>query len=188
MVKVLEAYIQRSGFRPGEQHTVHSRKRFRLVPGPAPVPNAPQVDPNLWIVHYGPADKQDRIHVQMVSVSPQMQQMINYRQQLFQMGQIVKKEFMLSDRVNWPQLPLPGRGQSMYAPPMPPRHIPPTMAYPRTRVRWLAHPSAGVDMDRHRELIRTRWQEASCTTWKALSMTRRMCLVATFSTTLPHAR
>lgn len=66
----------------------------------------------------------------MVSVSPQMQQVINYRQQLFQMGQIVKKEFMLSDRVNWPQLPLPGRGQSMYAPPMPPRHIPPTMAYP----------------------------------------------------------
>ncbi|KAL0474302.1 hypothetical protein QR685DRAFT_549097 [Neurospora intermedia] len=127
---VLEAYIQRSGFRPGEQHTIHSRKRFRLVPGPAPVPNAPQVDPNLWIVHYGPADKQDRIHVQMVSVSPQMQQVINYRQQLFQMGQIVKKEFMLSDRVNWPQLPLPGRGQSMYAPPMPPRHIPPTMAYP----------------------------------------------------------
>lgn len=96
------------------------------------MPNAPQpqVDPNLWIVHYGPADKQDRIHVQMVSVSPQMQQVINYRQQLFQMGQIVKKEFMLSDRVNWPQLPLPGRGQSMYAPPMPPRHIPPTMAYP----------------------------------------------------------
>jgi hypothetical protein len=59
-----------------------------------------------------------------------MQQVLSFRQHLFQMGQIVRKEFMLSDRVNWPQIPFPQRGQSMYAPAMPPRHVPQAMAYP----------------------------------------------------------
>ncbi|KAK3330165.1 hypothetical protein B0H66DRAFT_527532 [Apodospora peruviana] len=127
---ILEVFYQRSGFRLGDQFAIHSRRRFRLSPPQVPVANLPQVDPNLWIVHYGPSEKQDRIQVNMVSITPQMQQSINFRQHLSQMGQIVRKEFMLSDRVNWPQIPLPGRGQSLYAAPMPPRNVPQNLAYP----------------------------------------------------------
>lgn len=90
----------------------------------------PQVDPNLWIVHYGPAEKTDRLPVNAIGIPPPMQPVLSFRQHLFQMGQIVRKEFMLSDRVNWPQIPFPQRGQSMYAPPMQQRHVPQGMAYP----------------------------------------------------------
>ncbi|KAL2021452.1 hypothetical protein VTK56DRAFT_7205 [Thermocarpiscus australiensis] len=126
---VLEIYFQRAGYRIGEQFALHSRRRFRLCPQ-LPVPNLPQVDPNLWIVHYGPAEKNDRLPVSAIGIPPPMQPILSFRQHLFQMGQIVRKEFMLSDRVNWPQIPFPQRGQSMYAPPMPQRPIPQTMAYP----------------------------------------------------------
>ncbi|KAL2199843.1 hypothetical protein P885DRAFT_29203 [Corynascus similis CBS 632.67] len=127
---VLEIYFQRTGYRMGEQFAIHSRRRFRLCPPQVPIPNLPQVDPNLWIVHYGPAEKTDRLPVNAIGIPPPMQPILSFRSHLFQMGQIVRKEFMLSDRVNWPQIPFPQRGQSMYAPPMPQRHVPQTMAYP----------------------------------------------------------
>ncbi len=114
----------------GEQFAIHSRRRFRLCPPQAPIPNLPQVDPNLWIVHYGPAEKSDRLPANAIGVPPPLQPVLGFRQHLFQMGQIVRKEFMLSDRVNWPQIPFPQRGQSMYAPPMQQRHVPQAMAYP----------------------------------------------------------
>src|SRR5689334_7909846 len=129
--QVLEIYFQRTGYRMGEQFAIHSRRRFRLCPQTqAPIQNLPQVDPNLWIVHYGPAEKNDRLPVNAIGIPPPMQPVLSFRQHLFQMGQIVRKEFMLSDRVNWPQIPFPQRGQSMYAPPMPQRHVPQAMAYP----------------------------------------------------------
>ncbi|KAK4208796.1 SWI/SNF and RSC complexes subunit ssr4 [Rhypophila decipiens] len=127
---VLEIYYQKAGFRMGEQIAAHSRRRFRLAPPQVPIPNMPQVDPNLWIVHYGPSEKQDRIPVNQIQIPPPMSQILNFRQYLSQMGQIVRKEFMLSDRVNWPKIPLPGRGQSLYAAPMPSRNVPQNMAYP----------------------------------------------------------
>lgn len=127
---MLEIYFQRTGYRMGEQFAMHSRRRFRLCPPQAPIPNLPQVDPNLWIVHYGPADKTDRLPVNAIGIPPPMQPILSFRQHLFQMGQIARKEFMLSDRVNWPQIPFPQRGQSMYAPPMQQRHVPQAMAYP----------------------------------------------------------
>ncbi|KAK1757441.1 SWI/SNF and RSC complexes subunit ssr4 [Echria macrotheca] len=129
---ILEIYHQRCGYRIGDQFATHSRRRFRLLPGPgvAQMPNIPQVDPNLWIVHYGPSEKNDRLPVNMIPPPPPMQHIMNVRQQLFSMGQIVRKEFMLSDRVNWPQMPLPMRGQAMYAPPMPTRNMPQGIAYP----------------------------------------------------------
>ena len=108
---------------------MHSRRRFRLVPS-VQAGNIPQVDPNLWIVHYGPAEQNDRLPINMLPVSTMMHQIMNVRQQLFQMGQIARKEFMLSDRINWPHIPLPGRGQSVYPPPMPNRSVPQAMAYP----------------------------------------------------------
>ena len=114
----------------GEPAAVHSRRRFRLMPLQSAMPNTPPVDPNLWIVHYGPAEKSDRLPVHMIPVTPQMQQTLSFRQQLLSMGQIVRKEFMLSDRINWPHINLPGRGNSMYAPPVSVRGVPQTMAYP----------------------------------------------------------
>ncbi|KAK5658722.1 hypothetical protein OQA88_1531 [Cercophora sp. LCS_1] len=135
---VLEVFFQKSGYRMGEQVTAHSRRRFRLAPSSQqPLPNMPQVDPNLWIVHYGPSEKNDRIPVNMLQIPPMVQHTVAVRQQLFQMGQIARKEFMLSDRVNWPQILLPARGQSIYAPPMPTRNVPQTMAYP-------SHPGQAV--------------------------------------------
>ncbi|KAK3310436.1 uncharacterized protein B0T15DRAFT_518526 [Chaetomium strumarium] len=127
---ILDIHFQRTGYRMGEQIAIHSRRRFRLCPSQAHAPNIPQVDPNLWIIHYGPAEKNDRVPVNHIGIPPMMQPILGFRQHLFQMGQIVRKEFMLSDRVNWPQIPFPQRGQSMYAPPMPQRHVPQTMAYP----------------------------------------------------------
>ncbi|KAM7209344.1 SWI/SNF and RSC complexes subunit ssr4 [Naviculisporaceae sp. PSN 640] len=126
----LDIYYQKAGFRMGEPVAAHSRRRFRLSPPQVPIPNMPQVDPNLWIVHYGPSEKQDMIPVNQIAIPPPMQQILNFRQYLSQMGQIKRKDFMLSDRVNWPKIPLPGRGQSLYAAPMPPRNVPQNMAYP----------------------------------------------------------
>ncbi|KAL1883146.1 hypothetical protein VTK73DRAFT_9513 [Phialemonium thermophilum] len=129
---VLEIFFQRCGYRIGEPAAVHSRRRFRLTAPQGAAPNAPppQVDPSLWIVHYGPAEKNDRLPVHMIQITPHMQQILNFRQQLLSFGQIVRKEFMLSDRVNWPHIPLPGRGNSMYAPPINVRGVPQAMAYP----------------------------------------------------------
>lgn len=74
----------------------------------------------------------------MIPMTPQLQQNMAVRQQLLSMGAIVRKEFMLSDRVNWPQIPLPGRGNSLYAPPINSRGVPQTMAYPPQ-----GHPGVG---------------------------------------------
>ncbi|KAK4190484.1 SWI/SNF and RSC complexes subunit ssr4 [Podospora australis] len=131
---IMEIFYQKCGWRTGETYALHSRRRFRLahqqVPGSAMGQNVPQIDPNLWIVHYGPSEKQDRFPITSMQITPQINNVMQQRQHLFQLGQIVRKEFMLSDRVNWPQIPFPQRGQSMYVPPMPPRAVPQTMAYP----------------------------------------------------------
>lgn len=111
---------------------MHSRRRFRLLPPKGPNPNTPQVDPNLWIVHYGPAENNDCVPINVIPFNPVTQHMINSRAQVQRAGQIARKEFMLSDRVNWPQIPLPreGRSQPMYAPPPNARGVPQQMAYP----------------------------------------------------------
>lgn len=121
----------------GEPYVTHSRRRCRLVSMQGAAPN-PVPDPSLWIVHYGTADKADRIPTNTIPVTPPVQQSIAARQQLLSMGQIVRKEFVLSDRVNWPQIPFPGRGNPMYAPPANARSLPQTMAYPPQ-----GHPGVG---------------------------------------------
>lgn len=140
--QVLEVYYNKMGFRPGDQVVLHSRRRCRLVAMHGAAPNPPP-DPSLWIVHYGPADKVDQIPTSAIQVTPQLQQMLQVRRQLLQMGQIARKEFMLSDRVNWPQIPFPGRGNPMYAPPANVRNLPPTMAYPPA-----SHPGAAPNSKR----------------------------------------
>lgn len=127
---MIEIYYQPAGFRPNEQFSTHSRRRFRLVPGQPQAADNQSIDPNLWIVHYGSAEKAQWLPTNTIPISPQNQHMLQVRSQLFQMGQIMRKEFILSDRRNWPEIPLPARGQSIYAPPMPTRNVPQAMAYP----------------------------------------------------------
>ena len=131
--QILEMYLQRAGYRPGaEQFAAHARRRFRLTPPKAPHANAPQVDPSLWIVHYGPADSNDRIPTTHIPFDQRTHAIMATRAHLQRAGQISRKEFMLSDRVNWPQIPLPreGRGQQVYATQAHPRPVPQQMAYP----------------------------------------------------------
>ncbi|PKS06495.1 hypothetical protein jhhlp_007243 [Lomentospora prolificans] len=130
---LLEIYLQKSGFLPGEQAALHARRRFRLVPAQAGNPHAPQPDISLWLVHYGPSEPNDRIPTNVIPFDERVHAMINTRQYLKKCGQIARKDFMLSDRVNWPQIAFPREGggrQQMYASPMNARGVPQQMAYP----------------------------------------------------------
>ncbi|KAL7929035.1 hypothetical protein V8C35DRAFT_316458 [Trichoderma chlorosporum] len=124
---MLEIYYLKAGYIPGEQFTLHARRRFRLVPV-AGHPNPPQPDPNLFIVHYGPAEMNDRVPVAMIPYDERVNAIMQQRHFLQRAGQIRRKEFMLSDRVNWPSLPELTRQQM--APQMNPRGVPQQMAYP----------------------------------------------------------
>ncbi|KAI0125790.1 hypothetical protein BJ170DRAFT_447939 [Xylariales sp. AK1849] len=132
---ILEMYYHKAGYTFGESVASHSRRRFRLCPSNAHNPNAPQIDPGLWIVHYGPIDNNERIPVQMIPRDPRTNTIIETRSYLQRCGQIQRKEFILSDRVNWPQIAWPREAsrQAMYANN---RGVPQTMAYP-------PHPQTG---------------------------------------------
>ncbi|KAH6660588.1 hypothetical protein BKA67DRAFT_58063 [Truncatella angustata] len=133
---ILEMYYHKTGYIYGEPIATHSRRRFRLCPSNAHNPNAPQVDPSLWVVHYGPIDNNERIPVQMIPRDPRTQNILEARAYLQRNGQIQRKEFILSDRVNWPQIGWPKEmpRQAMYPAN---RGVPQAMAYP-------AHPQAGA--------------------------------------------
>ncbi|KAI5868316.1 DUF1750-domain-containing protein [Durotheca rogersii] len=126
---ILEMYLHKAGFSYGEPFATRSRRRFRLIPPSVHNPNAPQVDPSLWIVHYGPLDNNERVPSQMLPRDPRMQSILETRAYLMRCGQIQRKEFILGDRVNWPQIAWP---RDTSRPPMypAPRGVPQTMAYP----------------------------------------------------------
>ena len=119
--------MQKAGYIPGEQFAMHTRRRFRLVPAPGQV-NTPQPDVSLFVVHYGPAEPNDRVPIAMIPYDERVNAIMQQRHYLQRAGQIRRKEFMLSDRVNWPNLPDPTRQQM--APQMVPRGVPQQMAYP----------------------------------------------------------
>lgn len=125
---ILEVFHQPMGYRPGEEYATHSRRRFRLMPPKVANPNAPQVDPSLWLVHYGPVDEREPTPVKKIRLDPRLRAQMDHRQTLQRAGQITRKEFMLSDRVNWPQIPLPHGAR------VPPGYatagVPQQMAYP----------------------------------------------------------
>ena len=105
----MEVYYQRSGFQPRvESVAMHSRKRYRLVPTPNSDPNLPPADPSLWIVHYSPSENQDRLPANRIPVTPETQTSITQRDYIRQHGQLVRKDFMLNDRNNWPVVNMPG--------------------------------------------------------------------------------
>ncbi|KAI1334003.1 DUF1750-domain-containing protein [Xylariaceae sp. FL0016] len=142
----LEMYYHEAGYAAGEPFATHSRRRFRLMPPTAPNPNAPQVDPSLWIVHWGPTDGNNRVPVQMIPQDPRTRAVLETRQYLQRSGQIHRKEFILSDRVNWPHIPWPkptdASRQQMYPAN---RGVPQTMAYPSHQPN-----AAGPPPKRHR--------------------------------------
>ncbi|KAI1170538.1 hypothetical protein F4777DRAFT_568719 [Nemania sp. FL0916] len=128
----LEMHYHKAGYAPGEPFATHSRRRFRLIPqnGPnGPNHNAPQVDPCLWIVHYGPIDNNERIPSQAIPRDPRLQTIMEARGYLQRCGQIQRKEFILSDKPNWPQITWPKENsrQPMY---QANRGVPQTVAYP----------------------------------------------------------
>ncbi|MCJ1248773.1 hypothetical protein MMC30_005992 [Trapelia coarctata] len=111
---VLEMYLHKSGYHPSHQATsTHSRRRYRLVPGPTLNPNQPQCDPALWIVHYTKADQAYQIPVARLAVNMQTQQMLQQRRAIQSQGPLIRKEFMLEDKVNWPHINLPQQRQHM---------------------------------------------------------------------------
>lgn len=119
----MEVYYQRSGFQPRvENVAIHSRKRYRLVPPANQDPSLPPADPTLWIVHYAPAENQDRLPANRVPITQETQNSLSQREYIRQHGQLVRKDFMLYDGNNWPIVNMPGGASS--GQPLP------AMAYP----------------------------------------------------------
>lgn len=87
-----------------------------------------QPDINLFIIHYGPSEPTDIIPAQMIPYDQRIHANLQQWQYLQRAGQIRRKEFMLSDRANWPSLPELSRPQT--GPQPGPRGIPQQMAYP----------------------------------------------------------
>ena len=77
---------------------MHSRLRYRLTAGPG------TIDPNLWLVHYKPAEQQNRLAAGQIPVPREIQAMLQMRAQLQAAGPLVRKEFMLHDASNWPKV------------------------------------------------------------------------------------
>ncbi|QGA18246.1 hypothetical protein EYB26_005930 [Talaromyces marneffei] len=134
----IEMWVQRSGYHPPQESIAsHSRRRYRLIPSKVP-PNAPQPDPSLWIIHYARAAQNDIIPAQRIPVTPQVQTTLAQRRFLQTQGQLVRKEFMLHDRNNWPTITFPAQmgaqgfaqPQAYYANAGPARQPPPGAYYP----------------------------------------------------------
>lgn len=99
----LEILVHRSGFRYGfEQYTMHARTRYRII-GKVPAATTP-FDPSLWIVHYSAADPNHRFPAQQVQIPGEIQLQLQQRSFLEKQGQLLRKEFMLRDRNNWPEV------------------------------------------------------------------------------------
>ncbi|KAI9708384.1 MAG: hypothetical protein M1820_004088 [Bogoriella megaspora] len=103
----LECLVHRSGYKPGvERLATHARFRYRII---SKSPAAPaQFDPNLWMIHYRAAEPDARVPAQMITVPAQVQNLLRSRQYLESQGQLARKEFMLHDAGNWPQIHVPG--------------------------------------------------------------------------------
>ncbi|KAG5928649.1 hypothetical protein E4U42_000255 [Claviceps africana] len=151
---MLEVCYLKAGYIPGEQYAMHARRRFRLVPAPSH-PNPSQIDMSLYIVHYGPSDQNDRMPINMIPYDERVNTIMQQRQFLLRGGQIRRKEFMLSDRVNWPSLPELTRQQM--GPQMTPRGTPQQMAYP-------PQPTAGPPTKRARHASQNQQAGAGAAT------------------------
>jgi Fungal domain of unknown function (DUF1750) len=113
-------WIHKSGYHPpNEGFATHCRKRYRLTPPRVPNPALQPPDPALWIVHYSKASPQDQIRADKISIPPQLNQHLAQRRWIQSQGQLIRKEFMLHDRNNWPtvnvpNVPMPQQLQNPY--------------------------------------------------------------------------
>ncbi|KAL8963962.1 MAG: hypothetical protein Q9183_004811, partial [Haloplaca sp. 2 TL-2023] len=105
----VEMYLHKAGYRYGAEHmATHQRRRYRLMPGHQQDPNRPAPDPSLWIIHYSRADPAYHFPAARTPLNPTMQSILTERRFLQQSGQLIRKEFMLHDRNNWPTINPPG--------------------------------------------------------------------------------
>ncbi|KAI9775144.1 MAG: hypothetical protein M1839_001395 [Geoglossum umbratile] len=105
----VEMYMHRSGYHPpNEAIASHCRRRYRLTASANRVPGAPIPEPSYWIIHYSACEPQYRVPAHQIPMNPRTQHIQNTRRYLQSQGQLVRKEFMLKDKNNWPQISLPG--------------------------------------------------------------------------------
>ena len=112
-------YVHKAGFVPYcEQIATHSRRRFRLIPS---VHDDLRVaNPSLWLVHYSRSNPQD--HVPAHKEHFALQNHIIAQRKFWAQQVLIRKEFMLHDRANWPTINLPPGHLS--------RHAPQSIGYP----------------------------------------------------------
>ncbi|KAF9695008.1 hypothetical protein EKO04_006775 [Ascochyta lentis] len=95
----LQVLVHNTGYHyPHEPFAMHSRFRYRLTAGPG------TIDPNLWLVHYKPAEQQNRLAAGQIPVPRETQATLQMRAQLQAAGPLMRKEFMLHDASNWPKV------------------------------------------------------------------------------------
>ncbi|CAG8144564.1 unnamed protein product [Penicillium salamii] len=112
----VEMYLHRSGFHPpNEPVATHCRKRYRITS--CKIPNAPQPDSSLWIVHYSRASPQDHAPANRIPISPQIQAVMGQRRFLQSQGQLARKDFLLHDRNSWPVINFPQMAPQNFAQP-----------------------------------------------------------------------
>lgn len=116
---------------------MHARHRYRIAAGPG------TIDPNLWLVHYKPADPQSRMPASQIPIPREVQAQIQMRAQLQQAGPLMRKEFMLVDQANWPKVEFGQqamRGPQPYYNPMQPGRPYPAQPPPAKRQRLPTQP------------------------------------------------
>ncbi|KAG0635786.1 hypothetical protein HOY80DRAFT_980435 [Tuber brumale] len=110
----IEIHYHKAGYNPSasnQSHAVFSRRRYRLKPGH---PSTPPENANLWFLHYIQAERQNHVPINTVPLTGSIRQSFtarNYIAQLFQTGQLPRKEFYLPDRNSWPMITLPNQQQ-----------------------------------------------------------------------------
>lgn len=142
--QVLETFQFRTGFAPNEPVATHSRKRYRLVPSRHIQPDVLHPDPSLFIVHYSSCEPTDRVPANIIPLNMQIQQTMQTRAFLQSQGQIVKRDFMLHDRANWPQITMPSGANRGVPPGRQPAYSGParmsqSIAYPPQAQPYQAH-------------------------------------------------
>ena len=103
-------YYHRTGFHPAahENMAMRARKRYRLVQAANGNPNMPPADPSLWIIHYCQAERQFQMPSNRIPMNQHVGAAMTTRKFLQQHGQLVRKDFMLHDKNNYPTIKLPG--------------------------------------------------------------------------------
>ncbi|KAF2661673.1 DUF1750-domain-containing protein [Lophiostoma macrostomum CBS 122681] len=107
----LQVMVHKSGFQyPNEAFSTHARYRYHITQGPG------HIDPSLWVVHYFTAEPANRIPSNTIATPRDMHGVLQGRAQLESAGQLIRKDFMLADRQNWPKVEFT-RGAGAQQPP-----------------------------------------------------------------------